>query len=145
MVDKPYWQKLKDPRWQKKRLEILERDKWSCQFCDRGELDEVELHVHHKGYKWGNEPWDYPNWNFIALCADCHKTETEDIKSSQQDLLWEFRRLGVDSQALHDLNITLRRLPDGVMQGVFGLHSSMFGELLRFIITLAEKEDSDVS
>ena len=28
-----YSEKLKDPRWQKKRLEILERDNFRCQYC----------------------------------------------------------------------------------------------------------------
>jgi len=28
-----YAEKLKDPRWQKKRLEIMERDEWTCQWC----------------------------------------------------------------------------------------------------------------
>lgn len=32
MTDKTYAEKLKDPRWQKRRLEIFERDDWTCQF-----------------------------------------------------------------------------------------------------------------
>lgn len=28
-----YKEKLKDPRWQKKRLQIFERDDWCCQKC----------------------------------------------------------------------------------------------------------------
>ena len=32
-----YSQKLKDPRWQKKRLQILERDEWNCQICHDNE------------------------------------------------------------------------------------------------------------
>lgn len=63
-----YTEKLKDPRWQKKRLEILERDKFTCQLCgDKRSL----LVVHHLIYN--NEPWDCPNNQLITICEDCHK------------------------------------------------------------------------
>ena len=46
-----YAEKLKDPRWQKKRLEILERDAWVCQKC----FDtKSTLHVHHRIYNGGD-------------------------------------------------------------------------------------------
>lgn len=64
-----YSEKLRDPRWQKKRLDILSRDNFTCQCC--GDT-ETELNVHHKKYKKGKEPWDYPN-NFLeTLCKHCH-------------------------------------------------------------------------
>lgn len=64
-----YADKLKSPKWQKKRLEILERDEWKCKNC--GE-DGKTLHVHHKKYTNGKDPWDYNNDNFVTLCNDCH-------------------------------------------------------------------------
>lgn len=71
-----YSDKLKDPRWQKKRLEILGRDNFSCQSC----LDDKStLHVHHKVYMDG-DPWDIPNEYLITLCEDCHQRETENIQ-----------------------------------------------------------------
>jgi len=42
-----YFEKFKDPRWQKKRLEIMERDQWTCQDC--GSTDR-SLNVHHMRY-----------------------------------------------------------------------------------------------
>lgn len=75
-----YAEKLKDPRWQKKRLEILQRDEFECQFgyaCPK----EIELHVHHKQYVRGRDPWDYPPDNFITVCAKCH-AEIEDLKNT---------------------------------------------------------------
>jgi hypothetical protein len=71
-----YSDKLKDPRWQKKRLQILEEQKWKCIKCKD---ENTTLHVHHITYKRGNEPWDYPNSNLMCLCKDCHK-EIEYIK-----------------------------------------------------------------
>lgn len=71
-----YKDKLKDPRWQKKRLEILERDNWACQICGD---EESTLVVHH--FKYSNcEPWDIDNEYLITYCEDCHKSEHEDRK-----------------------------------------------------------------
>lgn len=77
MSARAYWEKLKDPRWQKKRLEIMERDKFTCQHCWS---TEKTLNVHHKFYKKKAEPWDYEDWQLITLCEDCHGTLGEDIK-----------------------------------------------------------------
>lgn len=65
-----YSEKLKDPRWQKKRLAILERDLWTCRWCgDKG----TTLHVHHIFYLPGREPWNIPDGFLITLCERCHK------------------------------------------------------------------------
>ncbi len=64
-----YSEKLKDPRWQRKRLEILNRDGFSCILCE----DKAStLHVHHLSYVKGKEPWEYQDENFITLCEHCH-------------------------------------------------------------------------
>lgn len=72
-----YSEKLKNPKWQKKRLEILERDKFMCQDCWN---DESTLHVHHIAYT-GNNPWETPNELLITLCEGCHNWETEKLKA----------------------------------------------------------------
>lgn len=64
-----YGEKLKDPRWQKKRLGILDRDGWECRCCG---ANDKTLHVHHAYYVSGREPWDYPNESLAAVCVDCH-------------------------------------------------------------------------
>lgn len=68
----PYQKKLLDPRWQKKRLETLQRDEWRCQSCGD---KESTLHVHHTAYFPGCDPWDYPDILLITLCSDCHSAE----------------------------------------------------------------------
>lgn len=65
-----YFAKLKDPRWQKKRLEILNRDQFTCRLCDD---KESTLHVHHVWYERGADPWDYPENCLITLCENCHE------------------------------------------------------------------------
>lgn len=68
-----YQTKLKDPQWQKKRLDILSRDNFTCVLCK----DTVTtLHVHHHEYKYGKEPWDYEDDNFATLCEHCHHEVT---------------------------------------------------------------------
>lgn len=64
-----YAAKLTDPRWQRKRLEVLHRDEWKCQLCGDSE---TELHVHHKLYKKGKEPWENKSSELTTLCKDCH-------------------------------------------------------------------------
>lgn len=62
---------LKDPRWQRRRLESLERSNWSCEWCGGKTRT---LHVHHRWYERGRMPWDYPNSALWTLCDRCHKS-----------------------------------------------------------------------
>ncbi len=70
----PYWEKLRDPRWQKKRLEIMERDDFTCVHCQD---NASTLNVHHGFYTKDTEPWDYPDESLRTLCEDCHKKYKE--------------------------------------------------------------------
>jgi hypothetical protein len=78
MTKQTYSDLLKDPRWQKKRLEIMQRDGFMCQKCH----DKCEtLHVHHKQYKSKTKPWDYLDDDLITLCELCHiMAGTQSIK-----------------------------------------------------------------
>lgn len=64
-----YARLLLDPRWQKRRLEIMQRDHWRCIVCQAGN---VTLTVHHTGYLWGWMPWDYPDDMLETLCIPHH-------------------------------------------------------------------------
>jgi replicative DNA helicase len=68
MIKNNYGRKLSDPRWQRKRLEIFQRDNWTCQDCGDSE---TELQVHHKQYK--GDPWNAPDDTLVTLCANCHE------------------------------------------------------------------------
>jgi hypothetical protein len=70
---KSYSEKLKDPRWQRKRLKVMERDGFEC--CDCGSADK-SLTVHHCHYSKGG-PWDTPDGFLLTLCQDCHATRQE--------------------------------------------------------------------
>lgn len=71
---KSYKKLLKDPRWQKKRLKVLERAGWACERC--GDT-RTELHVHHTFYD-GSNPWEYPESSLSCLCKPCHDREHEE-------------------------------------------------------------------
>jgi hypothetical protein len=74
MAKKSYSEKLKDPRWQKKRLEILQRDGFNCCICGD---ENSTLHVHHRYYINGRDPWDYDDNILTTLCDGCHTFEHE--------------------------------------------------------------------
>ena len=62
-----YSEKLKHPLWQKKRLEIMQRDGFKCTLC--GDND-TTLAVHHLAYE--NNPWEVDNSKLITVCKHCH-------------------------------------------------------------------------
>ena len=101
-----YAEKFKDPRWQKLRLRILERDKWECQCCSS---NSTTLHVHHRYYKPKTEPWDYPESAFITLCEDCHREETEERKGAEVAILSALREKFLYNQ-LYDLAASIHRM-----------------------------------
>lgn len=65
-----YSEKLKDPRWQKLRLQVFERDKWTCRDCG---ANDKPLHAHHTYYDKGADPWDYNENAIMCLCENCHQ------------------------------------------------------------------------
>ena len=62
-----YSEKLKDPRWQKKRLEIMQRDGFKCKWCGDGKNT---LNIHH--YAYSGEPWEVDNNELVTICRHCH-------------------------------------------------------------------------
>lgn len=85
-----YAELLKDPRWQKNRLMIMERDDWSCQVCGS---NTGSLAVHHRTYIPSTLPWDYPNDLLATLCEPCHSVEAEDISDALRELSSSARQI----------------------------------------------------
>lgn len=78
-----YAKLLLDPRWQKMRLKVLERDSFTCQACFN---KESTLHVHHLYYRKSLLPWEYEMSAYLTLCCDCHYDEKEAFEM-KKDLL----------------------------------------------------------
>ena len=86
-----YFELLKDPRWQKMRLEIMERDDWCCQLCYDSE---ATLNVHHAFYEWGRSPWEYNTATLHTVCESCH----ERANDLRRDLQFQAAKLRMEQQ-----------------------------------------------
>jgi 5-methylcytosine-specific restriction endonuclease McrA len=130
---KTYSEKLKDPRWQRKRLEIFERDNWSCVQC--GDIS-TTLHIHHKEYIKNREPWEYNDEYLETLCAVCHSQEHELIvipeRKHEHLLLRQFEDSTLTSIQTH-IDILMNKLSKGVPK-------ELEAEILKNIIYLQGKK-----
>lgn len=95
MAKKTYAEKLKDPRWQKKRLEVLSDAEFQCELC--GDTEST-LHVHHKQYIKGHDVWEYEREQLACLCESCHENQ-HDLETRFQDLL---SRIPIDGPGCKD-------------------------------------------
>jgi hypothetical protein len=100
-----YAEKLKDPRWQRKRLEVMNRDNFTCLDC--GSTNR-HLQVHHCYYEKG-EPWDTSSEFLMTLCMDCHESRGSIELDCKRALAKLFRRLpnGGHDKSLHDFASSL--------------------------------------
>lgn len=116
-----YAEKLKDPRWQKKRIKILERDSWACQCCFN---TEAELQVHHRVYR-GGDPWEIDNKYLVTLCKKCHENE------SQTDV---YKRFVIELKTIFmadDVHILLEGFKNTPLHG----HPSLFAGSINWLLT----------
>lgn len=67
-----YSDQLRDPRWQRRRLEIMSRANFACEQC--GDT-KTTLNVHHKLYRRGALPWEYTDVELVCWCDNCHERE----------------------------------------------------------------------
>jgi hypothetical protein len=105
-----YLEKLRDPKWQNKRLQVLKRDNFTCKYC--GDKSKT-LHVHHNTYTYGLEPWEYSNNNLTTVCATCHNEE-ESNKMLFNDIVYDMLLEGLRYQDLHlVLSIKFRKTLNG--------------------------------
>lgn len=61
-------------KWHEFSKSVKYRDNFTCLKCGRKE-PEVVLQTHHKIYKLGLEPWEYPFSDCLTLCKGCHSRE----------------------------------------------------------------------
>lgn len=125
-----YAEKLKDQRWQKKRLELLEASGWRCQSegC-RNPKEKPTLHVHHRLYQRGVEPWGYENWVYQVLCDECHSVE--------QSLMDRANALLAKQEDLRNACTAISHLPEALQSRVCRTLYDVVGfrpELLEIIL-----------
>lgn len=86
MPKKSYGELLRDPRWQKLRLQVMERAGWKCEACGGGE---ETLNCHHGFYERGNMPWEYDINTLWCLCEGCHQL----AEDARRDVYMELAHL----------------------------------------------------
>ncbi len=102
---------LRDPRWQKMRLKIMERDDFKCVHCGDGTNT---LNVHHQEYLKGKKPWEYPHEYLITLCEECHGMEHIALTPLERFLFESLReRDRQNTDAVKLLNKIVKQLTHG--------------------------------
>jgi hypothetical protein len=102
-IKSAYQKKLDDPRWQKKRLEILERAEWKCELCGS---DSEQLQIHHRYYVANRDPWNYPDWSLRCCCHSCHKN-SQAFESKVMGDFEEFFMLAGEAENLRVMVVDL--------------------------------------
>ena len=105
---KTYSEKLKDPRWQKLRLQVFERDEFTCRKCD---CKENTLTVHHRKYHKSGNPWDIDVDYLVTLCEHCHKNVEDNKKEILEFLIDQNYFIGLDRY-----NTSLVELLSGILE-----------------------------
>lgn len=129
-----YSQKLKDPRWQKRRLEVLSFYGFQCFFCK--DL-KSELHVHHKQYLRGRSPWDYSDDELVVLCVVCHEKIEGLLKRVS-------RMAGDDLSGMEALSVVCRCLEKGLCEEISMIATALdnahqAGEFANYARTVNER------
>lgn len=99
------------PEWQRKRLEIMDRDGYRCVQCKSLGEPGNYLQVDHKHYVSGAFPWEAPNRYLQTVCRRCHERLT----------LWR-RRI---SELAGDMNIYELPLAIEMLEGFWGRRESV--------------------
>lgn len=145
---KSYSELLRDPRWQKKRLEILGAANFTCQSC--GASDKT-LNVHHTWYKRGAAPWEYENFELLCFCEECHKSQTSVLDRLHRAIgLCQFLTSGSAEEVLgYAEGMIMSSLPDSEIEIVSYEHAQgiarFFGVRTNYIVTAAMANDGKVS
>jgi hypothetical protein len=109
---KDYERKLSDPRWQRRRLEIMQQRGWKCEICGD---EKEELNIHHPSYEDGANPWEYRDGSLKCLCRTCHTImhlDQEKVKAHAKRLCVEttYRRVTYFESPLRKALLVARHL-----------------------------------
>lgn len=107
MSAKKYSEQWLDPRWQKRRLEIMQRDSFQCSECG---ADDKTLNVHHVYYTRGADVWDYPGHALKTLCNECHEAEHSIADISERALIDALKHVGIMSSQIGAIAFSIEQL-----------------------------------
>jgi 5-methylcytosine-specific restriction endonuclease McrA len=89
-------EQYKHPKWQKKRLEVLQKADYKCEQCGDGDS---MLHVHHGYYKKGCNVWDYHIKTLWCLCGHCHR----DWEFGKNHIYHAISKVSLDLDGVNDI------------------------------------------
>lgn len=67
-----YQESILRQEWADRSKFIKKRDGNACKKCA---AQDTVLHVHHRYYVMGRQPWEYPDGALVTLCHRCHAEE----------------------------------------------------------------------
>ncbi len=83
-----YYALLNSPLWKRFRLDVIKKKGYKCEKC--GRVLKRGLCVHHRRYRAGKKPWEYPMSDLQRLCAKCHsETHINLLKRGKRILVWD--------------------------------------------------------
>lgn len=141
MAKQTYAEKLKDQRWEDKRIHILRLDNNCCKLCGSHE----NLHVHHILYEEDTDPWDYDENYLITVCEFCHNRIhsqlqqnshlKERLRTIEDDLVYRTMRYLTNSypKFIYDFN----QLSDASKNYIMKEIVRMMAEMLSYTTTSA--------
>ena len=113
---------LKNPKWQKKRLEVLEAMGFKCENCGK---DDQELQVHHRIYSANLKPWEHDIKTMAVWCENCHKSYHQNKDYILKNLSYASPRglyvLGLFLQECHRIGINPGMMLDGIAKSLIGV------------------------
>lgn len=96
-----YSEQIQSPKWQKKRLEILNLRGFKCEECGN---EEQQLHVHHRAYIKNRKAWEYDNDIYQVLCSNCHEKvhqkKVVEVRENIPDIYRQILKLIDDWQSI---------------------------------------------
>lgn len=98
------------PEWQRKRLEVFQRDNFKCCNCNSTTR---QLEVHHVDYVNDWKTWKYPMDMLVTLCRDCHEKEQARPRH-ETTLLHSMRWKGFTADDMLRLSVAIEQSPDFV-------------------------------
>lgn len=95
-----YYEQLQHPNWQRKRLQIFERDNFACKICGN---TEHQLQVHHLYYIKDILLWEYDDELLQTVCETHHKQLSFDMPKISGILAFKILQYKIDIVKLNEI------------------------------------------
>jgi len=137
----PYAEQIKSPKWQKKRLEILNLHGFKCEDCGS---ETKTLNVHHRFYLKGRKIYEYDNDVFQVLCEECH-SKIHEKKESEKTFPKNYIKLPDEypdwcvEEFVKSTNNLIRLFKNEFHQKLADMDDLFYKKLFSFLKELEEK------